>query len=228
LKRLKTTISALSKIFPPGTYTYTISGNGQILTTTKNDETKTFTKGNPVNLFLGSWTGTVGAGSLTVTFTSAMTYTLVKSNNPSDAPKSGTYTNTGNTATLSDPSNGEAKIYATFVDSATITLVGGSIDAAVTFTKGNPANPFLGSWTGTVNGFTLTVAFTSETEYTLEQSNQSDSRAGTYTYSGNIATLSHTAGTGPAETATVTGNTVSMNMTNGDGPQTPFTLTKQP
>jgi hypothetical protein len=68
-------------------------------------------------------------------------------------------------------------------------------------------NPFLGTWSDSASGFTLT--FTSNTTWTYSYQGTG---SGTYTYSGNSATLKDSGGT---TTAVIAGNYLTLVLDNG-------------
>jgi hypothetical protein len=82
--------------------------------------------------------------------------------------------------------------------------------------NGNGGNPFIGTWTGTVDGLSFRLAITANTWSASYPNNpEYGSFNGTYTYSGNTATFVSTDGSSVGGTCTVSGNT--MIFTGGNG-----------
>jgi len=101
-----------------------------------------------------------------------------------------------------------------------MTVVGCDNGSGNSGSDGND-NPFIGTWTGTdVDGDLVTLVCTASTwilttDYGLNET-------GTYTYSGNTATIRQ--GSTTLGTATLSGST--LTVTGSGIPYTPYTLTK--
>jgi len=191
------------------------------------------------NLFKGSWTGTVsdlGGQSITIVFADT-TWQYIA---PNGYGQKGTYTYSGNSAVMTithETYNGGTQWSEDLSDFSfttfTAVVSGNTLTAdGETFTKGdgvNQTNPFKGSWTGTIGslgGQVITFVFADTTWQYIAPNGYG--QKGTYTYSGNTATVvvTHQTTNSGAEwstdlsdlpeslitsTAVLSGNTISVN-----------------
>jgi len=171
--------------------------------------------GSGSNPFAGtSWQGLINGESGTFTFTSSTSW---KMSGVYGGGSSGTYTYSGNKATLT--ANGEYAGTAT-ISGNNLKLSWGGIDFTLTKSgsgSGSGSNPFTGtSWRATDGGYAWTLSFTSSS-WTLSGSDGA-SESGSYTYSGNTATCRLDGET--LMTATISGN--NLDATTYDGSRLTF------